>query len=215
MPIRLLDVPFRGVAPEALARWTAIPPAVAFDVIDRTGAMKGAVAPVCADVKLYAKVRTVKTMAADSAPIHAAMDALEAATRWRSTPAAMMIRRFSAGCWRNARSRTAALGWWPMAGCRTRPNFANSAWPVFSHAIVPSCSQKGVRRRDRWRHPCSGCVIRLGVLLLGDDDGVAVAPLARAYALLAKAAAKFACEAGIVAQMTASERLSDLPRQAC
>jgi len=56
---------------------------------------------------------------------------------------------------------------------------------------------------------CGGCTVAPGDIVLGDDDGVAVVPLARAEELLADCQAKLAQEARALEMLQQGTLLAD------
>lgn len=167
-------------------------------------------APVRPGMTLCAQARTVKTMVADNGPIHAAMDVLEVGDALAIDAGGYDDQAVFGGLLAQRAIHVGCAGVVVDGAVRDAAELREFGLPVFSHAIVPSGPHKGFGGEIDGEIACSGCVIRPGDLLLGDDDGVVVVPLARADALLAKAEAKLASEADIVKRMKAGERLSDL-----
>jgi len=66
---------------------------------------------------------------------------------------------------------------------------------------VPAGPHKGFGGTIDGVIACAGCTVAPGDIILGDDDGIAVVPLARADAVLAD------CRAKLAQEKTALERL--------
>lgn len=210
MTIRLHEAPYSRLSDDELAAWSAIPPAVASDVMDRAGAMKGAMSPVAPGAAIAAQARTVKTMVADNGPIHAAMDLIAEGEALVIDAGGYADQAVFGGLLAQRAMHVGCAGVVVDGAVRDAAELRVFALPVFSTAITPSGPHKGFGGDIDAPVSCAGCVVRPGDLILGDDDGIVVVPLERAGDLLAKAQAKLASEEDIVERMKAGERLSDM-----
>ncbi len=210
MALQRHRVDFEVLSPETLALWRKIPPAVAGDCMNRTQCMAGAIKPVGAGMALVGQARTVQSMVGDNSISHAAM----ALTR----PGEVLV--IAAGgvpdvaVWGGVATRAAiARG---IAGVvidgavRDLPELRELGLPVYARAVVPAGPHKGFGGIIDGAIACAGCPVKPGDVVLGDDDGVVVVPLARQAALLAAGQAKLEAEERWLEAIAAGKMMADV-----
>ena len=211
MPLYRQATEFQYLDESSLAAWREIPPAVASDCMNRAQTMAASMKPLAPGMRLCAQARTVACMVGDNGPIHAAMRQIE--------PGRGEVLVIAAGgygdtaVWGGLLTQAAmARG---LAGVLIDGAVRDSAeiralgFPCFASAIVPAGPHKGFGGTLDGPVSCSGCVLRPGDLVLGDDDGVAIVPLERQAEVLAAARQKIAQEEEAFRRLTEGESLAD------
>ena len=209
MPIYRQETSFASLDAATLEAWRQIPSAVASDCMNRAQTLAAAIGPLAPGMRLCAQARTVACMVGDNSAIHAALrlirpgEALAVAAGGYADTAV----------WGGLMTRAAIAG-----GCagivvdgavRDAAEIRRLGFPCFAAANVPAGPHKGFGGTIDGLVSCGGCSVAPGDLLLGDDDGVAVVPLARQAALLAAAREKIAQEAKALERLKAGESLAE------
>ena len=91
-----------------------------------------------------------------------------------------------------------------------RRNYNITTLPVFLSALSPAGPHKGWGGSIDDRISCGGVVVMPGDIILGDDDGVTVVPLARADVVLEASLARLAYEAEILEKLATWADMSGL-----
>ena len=186
MPLQRHAVEFETLAPETLAAWREIPPAIVSDCMNRTHAMAAAIKPVKPGLRLTGQARTVTGMAGDNGPAHAAIAMANAAIK-RGLKGAVID-----------------------GACRDVAEIRELDFACFARAHVPSGPHKGFGGIIDGAISCAGCPVSPGDLVLGDDDGVAVVPLAWADDMLAASQEKLSQEQDTLKQIAAGKTTVEL-----
>ena len=211
MPLyrHIADFPALPPATIAAARETAS--SLLGDAMNRSGIMEAAIKPVAAGTRLAGQARTVSSMAGDNGIIHAAIphmrpgevlvvDAarVEDVAVWGEIMAHAAMRRGVAGLVLDGAIRDVA-------------EIREMGFPVYCRAVVPRGPHKGFGGTIDAPVACGGVSVSPGDLIVGDDDGIAVVPLADVETVLATAQAAQAREAEVIAKieggMTSAEIL--------
>ena len=203
------DAGFERLAQDTLAAWREIPPAIASDCMNRAQIMASAIKPLAAGTKLCGQARTVQCMVGNNSAIHAAMRLV------RSGEVLVIAAGGHRGTalWGGLLAQEAqVLG---LAGVvvdgavRDVAEIREFGFPCFAAGATPAGPHKGFGGTIDGVVACAGCSVAAGDLILGDDDGVAVVPLARQAEIMAAARTKLAEEEKALARMKAGESLSD------
>ena len=210
MAIRRYEIQFERLSPEALAAWGAIPPAIASDCMNRENFMAAAIKPVRAGTTLVGQARTVTAMVGDNGVSHVATALIG--------PGEVLV--IDAGgyenvaVWGGVATRAAmARG---VAGVvidgavRDVAEIRELGFPCYARAVVPGGPHKGFGGTIDGTIACAGCPVSPGDIVLGDDDGIAVVPLADQAALLAVCRAKLEQERGWLAEIAAGTTMAEL-----
>ncbi|HSF96072.1 MAG TPA: RraA family protein, partial [Thermohalobaculum sp.] len=178
MPLYRHDAPFARLGADALASWAAIPPAIASDCMNRTQAMRARIKPLAPGTRLTGHARTVACMVGDNSAIHAAIRLIE--------PGDVLV--IAAGGFPDTALWGSLLTQAALArGCagvvvdgavRDVAELREIGFPCFAAATVPAGPHKGFGGTIDGVVACAGCTVAPGDLILGDDDGIAVVPLA-------------------------------------
>ncbi len=210
MAIRRYEIQFERLSPEALAAWGEIPPAVASDCMNRENFMAAAIKPVRTGTTLIGQARTITSMAGDNGVSHVATALLG--------PGEVLV--IDAGgyqdvaVWGGVATRAAmARG---VAGVvidgavRDVAEIRELGFPCYARAVVPGGPHKGFGGTIDGAIACAGCPVSPGDIVLGDDDGIAVVPLAGQAELLAACRDKLKQEEGWLAEIAAGKTMAEL-----
>ncbi len=210
MTIRRHDIHFERLSPEVLAAWGEIPPAVASDCMNRENFMAAAVKPVRAGTRLVGQARTVTSMVGDNGVSHVATALIG--------PGEVLV--IDAGgyrdvaVWGGVATRAAmargAAGVVIDGAVRDVAEIRELGFPCYAHAAVPGGPHKGFGGTIDGAIACAGCPVSPGDIVLGDDDGIAVVPLAGQAELLAACRDKLEQEKGWLAEIAAGKTMAEL-----
>jgi len=210
MTIRRYDIHFERLTPEILAAWAEIPPAVASDCMNRENFMAAAIKPVLAGTTLVGQARTVTSMVGDNGVSHVAT-ALVGAGEVLVIDAGGYS---DVAVWGGVATRAAmARG---IAGVvidgavRDVAEIRELGFPCYARAVVPGGPHKGFGGTIDGAISCAGCPVSPGDIVLGDDDGIAVVPLADQAALLPVCRDKLKQEEGWLAEIAAGKTMAEL-----
>lgn len=194
MPIQRYEIDFKPLSAEELDAWRPLPPAVVSDCMNRTQTMAGAIKPVSTGMRIVGQARTVTCMVGDNSALHMAIG--------MTRPGEILV--VDAGgfedtaIWGGIMTRAAMernVGGIVVDGAvRDVAEIREFGFNCFSRAIVPAGPHKGFGGVIDGPIACGGCPVSSGDIILGDDDGVCVVPLARAEAILAASQEKIAQE---------------------
>ena len=210
MAIQRHDIDFERLSPETIEAWRAIPPAVASDCMNRENFMAAAIKPVRAGTTLVGQARTVTSMVGDNGISHVATALVG--------PGEVMV--IDAGgyqdtaVWGGVATRAAmARG---IAGVvidgavRDVAEIRDLGFPCYARAVVPGGPHKGFGGTIDGAIACAGCPVAPGDIVLGDDDGIAVVPLAEQAELLAACRDKLKQEEGWLAEIAAGKTMAEI-----
>ncbi len=194
MPIQRHETDFTVLDAAELEKWRGLPPAVVSDCMNRTQVMAGAIGPVAAGMTLLGQARTVTCMVGDNSALQVALGMLE--------PGQILVVDAGgfedAAVWGGIMTRVAlkrAIGGLVVDGAvRDVAEIREFNFATFTRAIVPAGPHKGFGGIIDGPIACAGCPVSPGDIVLGDDDGVCVVPLARAEEILAASQGKIAQE---------------------
>lgn len=197
--------------PELVAAFETVPSAIVSDVSATPGvAMDSGLNPVSTGTALSGTALTVAASAGDNLLIHKAITVAE--------PGDVLIIDG------DGYTETAFVGELMCASClahdlagmvvdgavRDRAELAEMDFPVFSRGIHPAGPQKAAPGSINVPVTCGGVTVEPGDIIVGDDDGIAVAPVDDAEATLERAKAKEATEAELRDRVEDGEYLYDI-----
>jgi len=209
MPLYQTGTSFEPLAAAALAGWSAIPPAIASDCMNRSQAMAARIKPVAAGTRLTGQARTVSCMVGDNGAIHAALRLIRPGEVLVIDGGGFADTALWGGLLTRAALSRGAAGVVVDGAVRDVAELRETGFPCFAAAAVPAGPHKGFGGTIDGVISCGGCTVAPGDIVLGDDDGVAVVPLAREAALMAHCRAKLAQEAAALERLAAGTLLAD------
>ena len=182
---------FPVLAKDALEAWSKLPSSVVTDVMNRSQAMAGAIKPIAPGLKACGQARTLAAMVGDNSGVHALVaiarageilvidaGANEDVAMWGEILTAVARARGVGGAVIDGATRDAAA-------------LRAIGFPMFCRAVVPRGPHKGFGGTIDCPISAGEVPVAPGDLVIGDDDGVVVVPLAQADRVLdaARAAA--------------------------
>ncbi len=195
MPIQRRMVAFERLSDEDFAAWSAVPASVITDAMGRFQGVGGRIAPVLPGTRCVGQARTVLAMVADSSAIHVACSLLE--------PGDVLVVNVGGhvdrACWGDIATRTAmrrgARGLVTDGAVRDVEEIRALGFPVYCAGAVPSGPHKGHGGIIDAPIAFGNATVSPGDIVVGDGDGVAFVPLARAAEVLEASRAILAKEA--------------------
>lgn len=159
------------------------------DAMNRAGIMEAAIKPIATGTRLAGQARTVTTMSGDNGIIHVAI------THMR--PGEVLVvdaaRVEDVAVWGEIMAHSATqrgvAGLVVDGAVRDVAELREMGFPVYCRAVVPRGPHKGFGGTIDAPIACGGVSVSPGDLIVGDDDGVAVVPLADVDRVLAAAQA--------------------------
>lgn len=209
MTLHRYDARFAKLDAAALADWTAIPPAIASDCMNRTQSMGATIKPLAPGTRLTGQARTVSCMVGDNMAIHAAIRLIESGEVLVIDAGGYADTALWGGLLTQAAMARGAAGVVIDGAVRDIAEIREAGFPCFAAAAVPAGPHKGFGGAIDGVIACAGCTVAPGDIILGDEDGIAVVPLARAEALLADCRAKIAQEEEALERLRQGTLLAD------
>jgi regulator of RNase E activity RraA len=203
-------VDFEILSADALARWRDIPAAVAGDCLNRSQSMAGAVKPVSPGMRLVGQARTVQAMVGDNSIIHAAAALARPGEVLVIAAGGVLDVAVWGGIANKAALARGLAGVVIDGAARDLAELREHGLPVYVRGITPAGPHKGFGGAIDGPIACAGCPVGPGDVVLGDDDGVVVVPLARQATVLEAARAKLAEEARWLEAIAAGRTMADI-----
>jgi 4-hydroxy-4-methyl-2-oxoglutarate aldolase len=172
--------------PALLAAFVGVPTATLSDAMGRHGALSSAIRPLYDGIHMVGSALTVLCFPGDNIMTHKALQMVE--------PGDVLViddGDYDTGCFGhksalNARSR-GGVGVVASGSIRDAAMLRKDRFPTFCRSVSPRAPQKNTPGSINVPVQIGGIVIYPGDIVVGDDDGVVVVPLAVARAVLDKA----------------------------
>jgi 4-hydroxy-4-methyl-2-oxoglutarate aldolase len=194
MAVQRYRANFQRLSADDLAKWRAIPPAIASDSMNRCYVMSARISPLSPGMRICGQARTVTGMVGDNGAAHAAIGLVEAGEilvvdgRGHSETAV----------WGGIMTRAAiarGIGGLVLDGAvRDAAEIRELDFATFAAATCPAGPGKGFGGIIDGPISCAGCPVKPGDIVIGDDDGVAVIPLERQAEILQASLERIALE---------------------
>ncbi|KQR81782.1 dimethylmenaquinone methyltransferase [Burkholderia sp. Leaf177] len=210
MAYHQIDIDFPRLDASVLDQWRQIPAAVASDCMNRTQVMTSKIKPIFSGARLCGQARTVATMVGDCGPICnligsarlgeiIVVDAggAEDIAVWGGVMAEEAVQRGIGGAVIDGAIRD-------VADMR-RLNF-----PMFCRSVVPRGPHHGFGGTVDATIAVAGAPVSPGDIVLGDDDGVVIVPLASADDILKAAQAHLLKEAKWIEDIRGGVSISEM-----
>ena len=210
MPIQRHEIDFEPLTEAEIAAWREIPPAIASDCMNRSQFMAAAIKPVAPGTRLAGQARTVTSMVGDNGVSHVATALLR-----KGEVLVIDARGHSdIAVWGGVATRAAmaksAAGVVIDGAVRDVAEIRELGFACFARAVVPGGPHKGFGGIIDGPIACAGCPVSPGDIVLGDDDGVAVVPLARWRAVYAACRDKLEQEQAWLREIAAGKTMAEL-----
>ena len=208
MPVQIFNNEYTVLPAKVLAKWATIPPAIAGDAMNRQNVMAGRISPLSFGMKMAGQARCVSTLAGDNAALHAVINYLQ--------PKEVLVidagnypDRAVWGGILNTRAKLKGINGIVLDGAgRDAAEMREMGLPIFLSALSPAGPHKGWGGSINDQISCGGVAVSPGDIILGDDDGVTVVPLARADDVLDASLKRMANEADILNKLATGENAS-------
>jgi regulator of RNase E activity RraA len=194
MPIQRHEIDFERLDAKTLADWRKLPPAIVSDCMNRTQVMAGAIKPVAVGMRIAAQARTVNCMVGDNSALHAAIGLVRPGEVLVVDAGGFPDTALWGGIMTRAAIKRGIAGLVIDGAVRDVAEIRELGFACFARAVVPAGPHKGFGGVIDGTIACAGCPVSPGDVVLGDDDGVCVVPLARAADIMAAAFDKIAQE---------------------
>ena len=210
MPVQVFKNEFDVLPAATMAAWAGIPPAIAGDCMNRQNVMAGRISPVAAGMHFVGQARTISSVAGDNAAMHTIINMLR--------PYEVLVidaenfnNRAVWGGILNSRALLQKISGVVVDGAvRDVAELRDMPLPVFASATSPAGPHKGWGGSIDDVISCGGVSVTPGDIILADDDGVAVVPLARSESVLAEAKKKVQFEIDVMEKLARGEDTSNL-----
>ena len=210
MPVQVFKNEFAALPATTMAAWAKIPPAIAGDCMNRQNVMAGRISPVAAGMHFVGQARTIASVVGDNAAMHAIIDMLRTG-EVLVIDAENFDNRAVWGGILNSRAMLKKINGVVVDGAvRDVAELRDMPLPVFASATSPAGPHKGWGGSIDNVISCGDVSVTPGDIILADDDGVTVVPLARAETVLAEAQKKLQFEADVLERLARGEDTSDL-----
>ena len=188
MALRRHDVNFEPLSRDILDGFVGLAASQVGDAMNREQIMTAAIKPIAPRTRICGQARTVNAMAGDNGIIHAAIPhvrpgeilvvngmGVEDVAIWGEVMTHAALKQGIAGIVLDGAVRDVA-------------EMRELGFPVFCRAVVPRGPHKGFGGTIDGAISCGGVAVSPGDLVIGDDDGVAIVPLAQVKTIQAAAA---------------------------
>ncbi len=189
MPYFRRPVDFPALPAETVAAARDIAASLLGDAMNRSNVMAAAIKPVAPGTRLAGQARTVTTMSGDNGIIHAAIPLLRAGEVLVVDAARLDDVAVWGEIMTHAAMARGVAGLVLDGAIRDVAAIREMGFPVYCRAVVPRGPHKGFGGTIDAPIACGGVPVAPGDLVVGDDDGVAVVPLAAVDTVLAAAQA--------------------------
>lgn len=188
MALRRHDVNFEPLSRDTLDGFVGLAASQVGDAMNREQIMNAVIKPIAPGTRICGQARTVNAMAGDNGIIHAAIPhvrpgeilvvngmSVEDVAIWGEVMTHAALKQGIAGIVLDGAVRDVA-------------EMRELGFPVFCRAVVPRGPHKGFGGTIDGAISCGGVAVSPGDLVIGDDDGVAIVPLAEVKTVQAAAA---------------------------
>ncbi|MEM9026830.1 MAG: RraA family protein [Pseudomonadota bacterium] len=194
MPIQRHSLTFEPLSSEALAAWQDMPPAIVSDCMNRSQTLAGGISPIAAGTKLLGQARTVTCMVGDNSAAHTIIGMLRPGEILVIDAGGFEDTAVWGGIMTHAAMKMQCGGLVIDGAIRDVAEIRELGFACFARAAVPAGPHKGFGGTIDGAISCGGCPVQPGDIVIGDDDGVCVVPLARQAEILAASREKVAQE---------------------
>lgn len=201
---------FERPSPELIANFKDIPTSILCDSMNRFQAMDAGIKPLKDGTAFCGAAFTVQAMESCNWEAHQALalaqsgDVLIIAARGGMNSAV----------WGHVMTHAAkqiGLAGVVIDGCiRDKTENTEDSLPIYCRGVAPGGPHKGWQGNINVAVACAGIVIQAGDIVVGDDDGVVVVPLAKADEVLKEARERIQKEDEWYRRISAGESTADI-----
>lgn len=186
MPLERHPADFPVLTGEDLAAWADVPAAVASDAMGRARTMAAAIKPLKPGTRLLGQARTVRVPVGDNTAIHVAVALARPGEILVVDAGGHEETTVWGGILTQAAQARGIVGVVVDGGTRDAAEIAASGFAFYCRSVSPRGGQKGGSGMVDGPLAVGGVDLASGDLVVGDDDGIAIVPLARQAAVLAE-----------------------------
>lgn len=172
-------VEFRRLSDERIAAWRKVATASASDMMNRGGAMSGAIKAVTPATAICGQARTVQCIMADNSVLHYASSTALPGEVLVVDAGGIIDVAVWGGITTLEAHRRGLAGLVVDGAVRDIRESRNVGFPIFCKGVVPRGPHKAFGGVLDAPIACGGLSVSPGDLILADDDGVVVVPLDR------------------------------------
>lgn len=187
MALRRHEVTFEILSREFLDGFGGLAAAQVGDAMNREQIMAAAIKPIAEGTRICGQARTVNAMAGDNGIIHAAIPHMRPGEILVVNGMGVEDVAIWGEVMTHAAQKQGIAGIVLDGAVRDVAEMREMGFPVFCRAVVPRGPHKGFGGTIDGAISCAGVAVSPGDLVIGDDDGVAVVPLAQVRAVQAAA----------------------------
>ena len=178
MALRRHEVTFETLSRDILDGFNGLAASQVGDAMNREQIMAAAIKPIAVGTRICGQARTVNAMAGDNGIIHAAISYVRAGEILVVNGMGVEDVAIWGEVMTHAAQKQGIAGIVLDGAVRDVAEIREMGFPVFCRAVVPRGPHKGFGGTIDGAISCAGVAVSPGDLVIGDDDGVAVVPLA-------------------------------------
>ena len=210
MPVQVFKNEFIPLPITTMAAWAGIPTAIAGDCMNRQNVMASRISPIAPGMHFFGQARTIGTVVGDNAAMHAIISMLRPGEVLVIDAENFSDRAVWGGILNNRAMLQKINGVVVDGAVRDIAELREMPLQVFASAGSPGGPHKGWGGSIDNVISCGGVSVTPGDIILADDDGVTVVPLARANTVLVESLKKVQLEAEILQKLAAGGDTSNL-----
>ncbi|MDH5557836.1 MAG: RraA family protein [Alphaproteobacteria bacterium] len=187
MALRRHEAKYETLPSEFLEGFAGLAASQVGDAMNREQIMSAAIKPIAAGTHIRGQARTVNAMAGDNGIIHAAIPHVQPGEILVVNGMGVEDVAIWGEVMTHAAKKQGIAGIVLDGAVRDVAEIREMGFPVFCRAVVPRGPHKGFGGTIDGTISCGGVAVSPGDLVIGDDDGVAVVPLAQVRTVQAAA----------------------------
>lgn len=210
MALQKYEVDFKQLSEDMLAQWREIPAAVVSDMMNRSQVMGGRIKPAAPGMRLCGQARTVTCMAGDNSGPHRLIGMCRKGEIMVIDARGAENVAIWGGIMTEAAIARGVGGIVVEGAIRDVAEIRERGFAAFSSAVVPAGPHKNFGGIIDGQVSVGDCPVNPGDLIIGDDDGVAVVPLAWADRMLSASQQKIKDEGDLIRKIHEGANQADL-----